>query len=178
MIIAIAGRRVDAKGADTDRFPLQNVELVRTRVRAVLEDEMATTVVSAAAAGADLIALTEAGEMGLRRRVILPFARARFRESSVADRPGEWGPIYDKVLDEVEAKDDLVILHADNDDEAYAAANLAILDEAVRLAKESDEQTAAAVIWDGASRGAGDVTQSFMEEAKRRDMEVVEVKTV
>jgi hypothetical protein len=173
----MAGRRVDAADAENVRFPLQNVDLVRTRVRAVLEDEMATMVISAAACGADLIALSEAGEMGLRRRVILPFDRARFRETSVADRPGDWGAVYDQILDEVAEKDDLVILHGKSDAEAYEETNQAILDETVLLAKETDEQTAAVVIWDGASRGPGDVTQTFVDEAKRRGMEVVEVKT-
>ena len=103
MIIALAGRRVDPADAKEQRFPLDNVESVRTRARAVLKKLGATALVSSAAWGADLIALSEAGQLGLRRRVILPFERRRFRETSVTDRPGEWGPLYDQVLDAVEA---------------------------------------------------------------------------
>src|ERR1017187_7580444 len=133
MIIALAGRRVDSSDAKECRFPLRNVELVRTRVRAALIEMGAEALVSSAACGADLIALSEAGRLGLRRRVILPFERKRFRETSVTDRPGEWGPLYDHVLNEVEAAGDLVILQDVPDDEAYSTANRAILDEAVAL---------------------------------------------
>src|ERR1700683_4963453 len=131
MIIAVSGRRVDTADAKQPRLPLGNVELVRTRVRTLLKESGATALVSSAACGADLIALSEAGQLGLRRRVILPFERRRFRETSVTDRPGDWGPLYDRVLDEVEAAGDLVILQKGADDEAYAAANHAILDEAI-----------------------------------------------
>ena len=131
MIIALAGRRVDTADTKDTRFPLRNVETVRVRARAVLQEKGATALVSSAACGADLIALSEAGQLGLRRRVILPFERSRFRETSVTDRPGDWGLLYDYILDAVEAAGDLVVLECGSDDEAYAAANRAILDEAV-----------------------------------------------
>ena len=98
MIIALAGRRVDSADAKESRFPLRNVERVRTRARAVLKEKGATTLVSSAACGADLIAVSEAGQLGLRRRVILPFGRSRFQESSVTDRPGEWGRFSARLL--------------------------------------------------------------------------------
>src|SRR5882672_10452911 len=94
MIIALAGRRVDSADAKQPRFPPRNVERVHTQTRAVLKEKGATALVSSAACGADLIALSEAGQLGLRRRVILPFERRRFRETSVTDRPGEWGRLY------------------------------------------------------------------------------------
>jgi hypothetical protein len=51
-------------------------------------------VVASAACGSDLIALDVAGELGLERRVILPFEPNRFAETSVEDRPGEWRTLY------------------------------------------------------------------------------------
>jgi len=65
MIIALAGRRVDSADAKDPRFPLGNVERVRRLARAVLEEKGATALVSSAACGADLIALSEAGQLGL-----------------------------------------------------------------------------------------------------------------
>ena len=91
MIIALAGRRIDAADADTQRFPVENIELVRRRLRELFERERPEALVSSAACGADLIALDEAGALGIRRRVILPFDRRRFRETSVIDRPGRLG---------------------------------------------------------------------------------------
>ena len=140
MVIALAGRRIDASGAETTRFPISNVGVVRQRLRELFETLRAQALVSSAACGADLIALLEAGALGMRRRVVLPFDREQFRASSVTDRPGEWGPVYDQVLDEVSSQGDLVTLEGDaNDSQSYGAANLAILNEAVALAQQSNQ---------------------------------------
>ena len=77
----------------------------------------------------------------------------------VIDRPGEWGPLYDQVLDEVEAAGDLVILQNGPEDEAYSAANHAILDEAVGLAKAAHEPEMVVLMWDRLSRGHHDLTE-------------------
>jgi len=115
MILAVAGRRIDGSDAKDSHFPLHNVDLVRQRMRSLLHASAATTMVSSAACGADLIALSEARELTLRRRIILPFARDRFRITSVADRPGNWGPLYDEILDEAEASGDLIVLEEASD---------------------------------------------------------------
>ena len=177
MIIALAGRRVDSPEAKDTRFPLLNVGIVRERVRALLQ-ENAAALVSSAACGADLIALSEAGKLGLRRRVVLPFERPRFRETSVTDRPGDWGPLFDEVLDAVEAAGDLVVLQAGSDDEAYALANRAILDESLALAKTAHQPVRAVLVWDGKSRGDQDLTESFGAEARKRGMPVTDVPTI
>jgi hypothetical protein len=178
MIIALAGRRVDSADAKDTRFPLRNVESVRTRARAHLRQSGATALVSSAACGADLIALSEAGHLGLRRRVILPFERSRFRETSVTDRPGDWGFLYDDVLNAVEPSGDLVILECGSDDEAYAATNCAILDEAVSMGESIRQPVTALLIWNGASRGNGDLTEHFAVEARKRGLPVTEILTV
>ena len=100
MIVALAGRRVDPKDQDPRRFSStpESVELVRRRIRDKLLNLQASVLVSSAACGADLLALAEAGELGLRRRIILPFDHNEFRSTSVTDRPGNWGPLYDAVL--------------------------------------------------------------------------------
>lgn len=178
MIIALAGRRVDSAEAQEPRFPLPNVESVRTRVRAVLQEKGATALVSSAACGADLIALREAGQLGLRRRVILPSERRRFRETSVTDRPGDWGPLYDQILDAVEAAGDLVVLQNRPDDEGYSAANRAILDEALALATAVHEPATAILVWDGVPRDDHDLTEQFGIEARKRGLEVTEIRTI
>lgn len=169
--IALAGRRIDAPGAETPRFPIENVPMVRRRIRAMLESHRPSALVCAAACGADLLALSEAGAMGLRRRVILPFEPERFRETSVVDRPGDWGPLYDKILDEVEC---VVLTGKGEGTEAYVATNLAIFDEAEKL----DTQVTAVLIWDAVSRGNADLTADFGDEARRRGLAVVEINTL
>ena len=60
MIVALAGRRIDAPGADAERFPLAAVELVRERLHNLLSEKGASTLVCSAACGADLLALAAA----------------------------------------------------------------------------------------------------------------------
>jgi hypothetical protein len=180
MIVALAGRRIDAPGAPAPRFPLANVETVRRRVRDVLESRGAATLVSSAACGADLLAQSEAGKLGLRRRVILPFDRQRFLKSSVIDRPGGWAPLYNQLLDSVTAAGDLDVLSGTAEDaqEGYVALIRAILDEAETLGRSLREPVIALLVWDGSSLDDQDLTAAFGEEAKRRGIPVVEVSTL
>src|SRR6266536_498138 len=135
MIIALAGRRIDIEGARPSRFPFANLEFVRQRLQDLLQNEAVTALVSSAACGADLLALSEASALGIRCRVVLPFDRVRFRETSVLDRPGDWR-FYDSLIDKVTSNNDLITLAATSDDErAYEATNRAILDEAQALGR-------------------------------------------
>jgi hypothetical protein len=178
MIIALAGRRVDAIDAGQPRFPLQNVERVGASVRALFQERGATAVVSSAACGADLIALSEAGKLGLRRRIVLPFSRARFRETSVVDRPGEWGEIYDSILDQVTAEGGLIVIEMGTDNDPYSTANKAILDEGIELGQECGESVVVFLIWDRVPRGTNDYTQEFGVEARKRGLAVFEIRTI
>lgn len=179
MVFALAGRRIDAAGAANATFPVENIGVVRNRLRALFEMHDGKALVSSAACGADLLALEEAGALGMRRRVILPFTAERFRATSVVDRPGDWGPVYDRVIGEVSAHHDLVVFESDlADDEAYAAANHAILDEAAMLSRESGNRAAAVLAWDGHSRGDTDLTAAFGRQARLRDMAVFDVTTL
>jgi len=178
VIVALAGRRVDSADAKEPRFPAPNIETVRRRIGSVLKAKGATALVSSAACGADLIALSKAGQLGLRRRVILALDRKRFRETSVTDRPGDWGPLYDQVLDSVEAAGDLVVLQDHPGDEPYSAANTAILDEALSLGKTSHEPVIAVLVWNGVSRDDHDLTEEFGVEARKRGLETTEILTI
>ncbi len=73
MIVALAGRRIDAEAAQTASFPLANVARVRQELHDLLVKLKPLALVSSAACGADLLALDEAGALGIRRRVVLPF---------------------------------------------------------------------------------------------------------
>jgi hypothetical protein len=186
MIITLAGRRIDAQDASVVRFPLEVSPAVRTHIRALLKEQGATMLVSSAACGADLLALEAAGELGLRRRVILPFAPAKFRASSVIDRPGDWGRVFDRVIADVERSGDLVLM--DEQAEAQAAfrsTNRAILDEAQKLATRrrrgartaQERHILAVIVWDGQPRGEIDLTLDFANQARARSIPVAEVLT-
>ena len=178
MIVALAGRRIDAMDTKQHRFPLQNVGLVRERLLQMLKSEAVTVLVCSAACGADLIALSVAGSLGLRRRIVLPFERERFRTTSVVDRPGNWGPIYDQILDEVEASSNLVVIPKALEEEAYSATNRVILEEAIAIATEIDEPISTCMVWNGVSRGENDLTERFGIEARKRGLAVIERMTL
>lgn len=182
MIFALAGRRIDAADAEVSRFPLTGVELVRGRLHNLFSESAVAALVCSGACGADLLALSVAGELGIRRRVVLPFAREIFRETSVVDRPGNWGSMFDAICNEVAEQGDLIVLGCSVDDKsAYSAASSAILDEAAQLqtaGKGKDEPSILAVIvWEGASRGDDDETAAFAREAAARGFAVEKVLT-
>lgn len=177
MIVALAGRRVDAPGA-TPRFPASNAELVASKLRERLSGDRATWLVSSAACGADLLALREAGLLGLRRRIVLPFDARRFRAVSVADRGGSWGELFDAVLRDVAASDVITLPGpVVDDDAAYKQATLAIVDEADRLRHTTNEPLAVYVVWDGAPKAGGDYTAMFRDAAIARGFRVTEIST-
>jgi hypothetical protein len=179
VVMAVAGRRVDAADAKTPRFPLENVPAVDARLDELLAREGATALVSSAACGADLVALTVAGRRGLRRRVVLPFAPMAFRTSSVTDRPGDWGPIFDRVMFDLDRLGDVVSLEGRGDgDQVYLAANGVILAEAEALARSSGIESMAVLIWEGSPRGEGDVTAAFGAAARARGWRVADVRTL
>jgi hypothetical protein len=133
--------------------------------------------VCSAACGSDLVALEEAERLGLRRRIVLPFGRERFRQSSVTDRPGNWGAAFDRLADGAQEAGDLVVLDPTDGDEgaAYAAANVAILREAQALARTAGSacRTAAVIVWEGAPRGTDDATDGFRRLAEAAGIEVL-----
>jgi hypothetical protein len=178
VIIALAGRRVDAKDASTPRFPLSNVPRVERQLDALFEREGAAALVGSAACGADLLALAVAGRRGMRRRVVLPFDRDRFRVTSVTDRPGDWGPPFDRLLAELDATSDVVTLGMGEDDDPYVATNGIILNEAAALARASGGVVLAVLVWEGAPRDDDDVTAAFGDEARRRGWRIEQVTTL
>lgn len=175
-VVALAGRRIDAIDAEP-RFPLRNMSLVEERLRRFL-GKSARALVCSAACGTDLLALEVASELGIRRRVVLPYDRVRFYETSVADRPGDWSERYNHALDDIEARGDLVVLRfQDTDPIAYARTNLAILDEARQIAQASGMVAEALVVWDGKNKGTGDFTAQFLNAAQKRGMVISELLT-
>jgi hypothetical protein len=179
-VTALAGRRVDALGTkDRDRrFPPENETKVAQRIRNMLVATASTSVVSSAACGADILALESAAELGLSRRVVLPFSRARFRSTSVTDRGGEWGRRFDTIVADLDKEDIIGLDLEGSDDEAYAATNVRILDEAAAMATNANQRALAAVVWNGLTRGASDLTDAFRRLATEKKLETIAVPTL
>ncbi len=169
MIVVVAGRRIDAPDAAATRFPITTRGVVARRIKKALSELGVTTLVSSAACGSDLLAINAARALDARRRIVLPYQEDWFLEDSVTDRPGRWEDLYEQVITEARSEHDLVVLNERRgSDDAYRAANDAILAEAQRLAREENPDDpggalAGLIIWEGASRGPDDVTDHMRQ---------------
>jgi hypothetical protein len=173
-VIVQAGRRVDAADSEIVRFPSANVDLVRQRIKASFLSARPLALVTAAACGTDLLALEVAGELHMERFVLVPSAPEIFRTSSVTDRPGDWGSLFDDVIKQVHVE---VLALADGQ-EGYLEANLRLLDRGQAIAEEHRVQAEAMVVWDQKSRGPDDVTEHFIVQARLRKLPVMEIPTL
>ena len=186
-VVALGGRRIDPEPTLTPRFPFDQVDRVGTEITDQLRRSHAVALVCSAACGADLIALETAQKMELRTRIILPFSAARFRETSVVDRPRPefWGEMFDRVASVARAHGDLVELDIAEGDGAYSAANAVVIDEARKLAgvnghggSRGSLSLIALVVWEGASRGADDNTNKFVALAQHSGFRIEQVLTL
>ena len=179
-VIALAGRRIDAENATQPRFPLERADAVRKKLDTLFRHTAARALVCSAACGADLLALEAARDLGMPFRIVLPFDKKTFRETSVVDRPGDWGPRYDRICAAARERDDLIEMNLDpeNGQEAYKKATLRILDEATAVAAVKADHLIAVSVSDGVSRGAGDLTEYFVTEARGRKIDVEAVATL
>jgi hypothetical protein len=177
-VLALAGRRIDSAGADERRFPPENEAMVAVRIRNMMVSAASQAVVCSAACGADILALEGAAQLGLGRRVVLPFSRQQFRATSVADRGEDWGRRFDAILQAMQSEDILELNFQAGNSEAYAAVNSKIIDEAAGWGSMTGRRTLAMVVWNGFSRGATDLTDGFRRLAVERKLEVIPVPTL
>jgi hypothetical protein len=184
MIVVVAGRRIDAPGAQPPRFPLARRDQVRRNVTSALRRLGATVIVSSAACGADLLTLEAARALGLRRRIILPYRAEWFLADSVTDRPGRWKALYEALIAEARASGDLVTLRFPRgSDDAFRAANERMLSEAQRLAQRAARRDPAAalgglIVWEGAPRGPDDVTAHLKQRLEQAGAQVEQTLTL
>jgi hypothetical protein len=180
MIVALAGRRIDAPDTKVHRFPFENVEKVEQRLKAFFLSCKASVLVCSAACGSDLLALDIAGELKLQRRIILPFSPDVFKKKSVTDCYGDWESKFDKICNKVNSHQMLRVLNSGDDQKAYERTNVEILNLAERIAQsqKGNKKIIALVVWDGKSRGPDDITTHFLEEAKKKDISIEEISTL
>lgn len=164
VVAALAGRRIDAVGSRVRRFSIDRIDQVRADLKSLFEQEAVELLVCSAACGADLIALDLAKKAGIRYRIILPFSIERFRQSSVVDRPGDWGPLFDQLVRDIPHSELIVLPELANDDEAYVHANKEIVRQAAMTAAPGTGLAIA--VWEGQPRQGSDATSSFLRLAK------------
>lgn len=178
MIVALAGRRIDVPDDEEKRFPLEMEETIYIRIREFFHKHKVNILISSAACGADLLAQKAAWELGIERHIILPFGREKFRKTSVTDRSGDWGKLFDEVCNEVESKGNLTVLEGfdDNEENGYSAVTVEILKHAKNL-QTKNKKVLAVAVWEGNAKNETDETASFIRQAKVHRIEVEEIAT-
>jgi hypothetical protein len=178
-IMVVAGRRIDATNASKARFPLVCVDMVSERLRAVLANSRPKAMITSGACGADLVALQVAIERQIPCRMVLPFNRQRFRAESVVDRPGDWGPIFDRIYQVVKRGLGVKTLPTTHDAHRdFQRTNQYLIREAQRIAEEQgDPNIMALIMWDGAPRGDDDMTADFAALATKQHIPVQTIVT-
>jgi hypothetical protein len=182
-VVALAGRRLDRPGTTPPRFPATQVPAVREKIADLLLRERAVALVASAACGADIIGLEQAERLGLRRRIVLPFPPAQFRDRSVADCPGDWVSAFDRLVTAAATVGDLVVLEEPLvHSRPFAAANAAIVRESKHLASALSSgachRLVAIIVWEGQGRQGGDATEGFRALAAEMDFDVRTVLTL
>lgn len=165
MWIVHAGNRVDGADRDPPRFPERNIAHVEQRLRRFLGELRPTGVVSAAAAGSDVLILDVAGSLGVRTEVVLPLPVDEFERRSVDDRGPGWRDRYRRVLDTATS----VVVHDLSDrDDWYLRANDVIVDHALEVADR--EAVLAVAVRPPPDPTDPSATDDFVARAERRGL--------
>jgi hypothetical protein len=125
VLLVHSGNRIDLAGRLVPRFPESQVPAVRPRIGKVLDSLAPRAVVSAAAAGADLVVLEEAVRRSIDVHVVLGIAADQFLKQSVLDAGQEWVARFDDVLRHVSMQPGCSLLEGDDAPERdwYLAAH-------------------------------------------------------
>jgi hypothetical protein len=136
VLLVHAGNRIDLPSRSEPRFPSARVPAVRELIGRVLDALRPTAVVSAAAAGADLIVLEEAARRLLEVHVVMSIARDEFVSRSVADAGQEWVDRFNTVLGYVHGDSRCSVVQGVGNpgDSWYLAAHDELLRRAVEIA--------------------------------------------
>jgi hypothetical protein len=150
--------------------------LVQSRVAQVLADLRPVAVVSAAAAGADLIVLEEALRLGITIHVALPLGVEEFRRLACEDVGDDWAVRYDKVLAEAGALGTVHIEDHDGDADWYTHGNDTILNRADAVA--GGESIYAFVVRPHSGETSPSTTDLFAASAAARGWPVIELSII
>jgi len=179
MIVALAGRRIDAAGAENIRFPSHTIERVKAELRSLLQALQPQVLVTSGACGADLLALEVAGELNIPRSMVLPFDPILFRSVSVTDRPGNWGPLYDQLCEAVKKEKGIQVMnYHEISVDTFLNTNTDILKKAEALALEyHSKELVAVIVWEGQPKNEEETTAHFKSEAEKNGFEIKEIIT-
>jgi hypothetical protein len=117
-----------------------------------------------------------AEEIDVRTHVVLPFDPARFRRSSVDDRPGDWGWRFDRAIDRAAKANTLVVMDLSVDDDlAYSVATHRLVSLASEISGGRDVVAISVAESDAQPRSAPDATAEFRRLSLERGFRLVDI---
>lgn len=99
MILVFAGVQSDLPDAAQQRLPQRAEDPLRRRIEGLLHDLGPRLAVGAAATGSDIIIAEAALAVGVPVRIVLPFAREAFEQTSLHARDRRWRERFTALLD-------------------------------------------------------------------------------
>jgi hypothetical protein len=177
-IVALAGRRIDALKAKTERFPERNIEAVRLAIDFELRKHRARWLVSSAAAGADLLAIKAALNLGMTPRIVLSPSVREFAGTSVEDRGLYWTKEFENVISSVPPDNIFCIPAQPAVADTFRSINERILSDAIALSVSNSSELMCFAVWDGVKRGDEDFSAHFVESAEKLGLPVINISTI
>ncbi len=174
VLVVHAGCRVDSPDRTSPRFPQSRVEAVAAELGAVLDRLRPDTVVTAAAAGADLLMVEQSLRRGIPIHLLLPFQRSRFREESVADLGERWTAVYDGALAAIDndPRSSVEELDLPVGEDAYRRGNEALIERALDT---GGPDVVAVVVRPPGGESPPSLTDDFASRAGAALLPIVEV---
>jgi len=103
-----------------------------------------------------LLAIEQAVECAIPVQVILPFALPLFKATSVVDRPGNWGELFDELITRPSDRVEVVTLNESGP--SREAFNRTIEIMIRRASMPFSHERVVTLVWDGDDGGEGDAT--------------------
>lgn len=171
-VIVFAGHMPDLD-EKRQRFPPSRVDEVRRMIAEKLEELGARSCIASAAAGGDLLFLDEMRKRGASVHIVLPWSRAEFKRTSVdphdkAENGGQWGALFDSVLDGAASVRELGQLFRPSSDLGKQFSVEVMSGMALVAARISRMDVLPMVLWDGEDGPPGGTEDfaSFWQDLK------------
>ena len=99
-VLVFSGHMIDSVGRKDERFPLASEDLVRDKIKDILNEYQVCIAYSSAACGSDIIFLEEVLKKGGEINITLPYEIESFKEQCVNFIPNlNWGERFDALIE-------------------------------------------------------------------------------
>ena len=165
-VVAFSGHMLDQPGQKRPRFPEKAAEPVKRRIAEILEKLDVRIGYASAACGADVLFHECLQERGGESRVVLPFARKDFLETSVSFAGPAWVKRVEGILSGSSVVEQATRGGYGGEDQLFSYANRLIMGKAILQSRFLETEPLLLAVWDGARGGKSGGTGESVETWK------------